>query len=80
MKAKFYNKRPEMPFEKRESGYFLSQKKAVQYIEDNASQWPDPWIQLVREDDDGWEVVAEYRNHGARGWVTPLQAMGLASG
>ena len=80
MKAKFYNKRPEKPFEKRGSGYFRSQAKAAEYIEENAHKWADPWIQLVREDADGFEVVAEYRNHASRGWVTPMQAMGLASG
>jgi len=79
MNAKYYWKTPAAPFERRRTGFCHSLDKAADRIEKLAIQsWhANPWIQLVEETRDGWRVVAEYRNHGARGWVGPLEAMGL---
>jgi hypothetical protein len=39
-----------------------------------------PWIQLiVKEQFAPWpKVVAEFQNHGGRGWVCPMRAAGMA--
>lgn len=74
---KYYAKRPADGFAPRTVGYSRSLLKAADRIETESLNSSEPWLQLVEETKEGWRVVAEYRNHGARGWIGPLEAAGL---
>lgn len=79
MKPTYWTKAPNENFTKPYCGYTTSVEKMKARIEYLAPFTQDAWIQLVEQTDDGCRVVAEYRNHHPRGWVSPLQAAGFAA-
>jgi hypothetical protein len=77
---RYWSKPPHQSFERARPrrGWTTDLQKARKKIEDTAMYggfWP--WIQLVEETETEYRVIAEYRNHGNRGWVSPLQAAGF---
>ena len=77
--TKYYAKFPEEPFKIKRKRYFRSIAAAKAEIEKAAWTYyfGYPWIQLVAEDSSGWKVLAEFKNHDRRGWVSAFQAAGL---
>ena len=57
---KWYSKYPRQEFAAKKRGYFTSMQKAKKDIENGlfGRHYSEPWIQLVRENADGWGPIA----------------------
>ena len=79
MKTKFYSKYPRSEFKNPTRNYYRSLEAAKSAIETvRPGYTSEPWIQLVRMDDNGWEVVAEWEVQRQQ-WVSIWAAAGFVS-